>query len=451
MKIVITGGLGYIGTELCKLYSGQTRQHDITVIDNRFISERVKQLQDWGIHFIHGDILNHLLITEVLRGAHLIYHLAGITDVAYTKFESDSEKDKLITDVGVTGTRLILSRMESTAKIVFPSTHVVFEGLCKENITDLLMLPEEEPLAPKLTYARGKAQSEEDIKNSGRSYVIARLGSVYGYSTDTMRINIMPNLFSKIASQGGTIKLFADGVQIKSLVHVVDVARALKWLGEETFYRETFHLSSENMSVRQVAEICKKHNSDCLLQSTNDPIPNLGYTLSNHKLLACGFRFLHNIGDAIEEMVTNWKERPKKQSEEKILQGEDKYIDERGEISNYELPEPINLIGLIYSESGAIRANHFHPIQEQKCLLISGEYISVTKDLLFPNATIKVQKVRPGDLSIIPPNVAHAMIFTKDSVFVNLVNGERKHKNYGVTHTIPYELVNENLAAQLTQ
>ena len=43
-KIVITGGLGYIGTELCKLYSGVSWNNTIIVIDNRFISERVNQL-----------------------------------------------------------------------------------------------------------------------------------------------------------------------------------------------------------------------------------------------------------------------------------------------------------------------------------------------------------------------------------------------------------------------
>ena len=60
---------------------------------------------------------------------------------------------------------------------------------------------------------------------SNKNYVILRLGSVYGYSTDTMRINIMPNLFSKIASQNGTINLFSGGKQIKSLVPLIDVAR----------------------------------------------------------------------------------------------------------------------------------------------------------------------------------------------------------------------------------
>ena len=42
---------------------------------------------------------------------------------------------------------------------------------------------------------------EKQLKESGKNYVILRLGSVYGYSNDTMRIDIMPNLFSKIASQ----------------------------------------------------------------------------------------------------------------------------------------------------------------------------------------------------------------------------------------------------------
>ena len=57
-KIIITGALGYIGTELCKIYSGHSWNDNITVIDNRFISERVNQLRKWNIKFINGDILD---------------------------------------------------------------------------------------------------------------------------------------------------------------------------------------------------------------------------------------------------------------------------------------------------------------------------------------------------------------------------------------------------------
>ena len=66
-KIIITGGLGYIGTELCKLYSGLSWHHSITVLDNRFVSERVSQLRKWNINYIHGNILDKKLVTHLLK------------------------------------------------------------------------------------------------------------------------------------------------------------------------------------------------------------------------------------------------------------------------------------------------------------------------------------------------------------------------------------------------
>ena len=61
-KIIITGGLGYIGTELCKIYSGYSWNDEVVVIDNRFISERVNQLRNWNINYVQGDILNKDII-----------------------------------------------------------------------------------------------------------------------------------------------------------------------------------------------------------------------------------------------------------------------------------------------------------------------------------------------------------------------------------------------------
>ena len=61
-KIVITGGLGYIGTDLCKIYSGVSSNNKIIIIDNRFISERVNQIRNWNMEFIHGDILDKDLV-----------------------------------------------------------------------------------------------------------------------------------------------------------------------------------------------------------------------------------------------------------------------------------------------------------------------------------------------------------------------------------------------------
>ena len=107
-KIVITGGIGYIGTELCKIYSGYSWHHKIKVIDNRFISERVNQIRKWNMEFIHGDILDKEMLKKHLKDADIVHHLAGITDVPRTKSESTKEKDERIKLVGERGTQNIL-------------------------------------------------------------------------------------------------------------------------------------------------------------------------------------------------------------------------------------------------------------------------------------------------------------------------------------------------------
>ena len=56
-----------------------------------------------------------------------------------------------------------------------------------------------------------------------------------------------------------------------------------------------------------------------------------------------------------------------------------------------------------------------------------------------------------GQISIIKPNVAHTMVFSKDTTFLNLVRGERNHENYGITHTIPYKFVDEEERDTLLQ
>jgi nucleoside-diphosphate-sugar epimerase len=439
-KIIITGGLGYIGTELCKLYSGVSWHHDILVIDNRFISERVSQIRNWNMEFIQGDILDKNLIKKYCYDADVIHHLAGVTDVPRTKTESTHLQDKKIKEVGELGTQNILDVINDKCKIIFPSTHVVYEGIneVKKNIR------EKEETKPVLSYSTSKSVNEEQLKKSGKNYIILRLGSVYGYSSDSMRVDIMPNLFSKIASQNGTLKLFAGGRQIKSLVPLIDVARCFKFMEEKNdVATETFNLTKDTVTVKEVAEICKKHNPKIILKETNDEVPNLGFSLSNKKLLDTGFEFLYNLDQNIKEMIQKWSKQSLIKDLEHVKDGENLFIDKRGVISNHELTEPINLIGMIESKKGTIRANHYHPQQEQKCLFTKGQIIEIFQDIINPNSPKITQVVSAGQLSIIKPNVAHTMVFTKDTTFLNLVRGERDHENYGITHTIKHNFVDE--------
>ena len=289
-----------------------------------------------------------------------------------------------------------------------------------------------------------KQLTREQLKNSGKNYIILRLGSVYGYSSDTMRLDIMPNLFSKITSQNGILKLFAGGRQIKSLVPLIDVARCFKFMEEkENLKSETYNLTKDTLTVKEVAEICKKHNPQIELKETNDEVPNLGFSLSNTKLSKTGFKFLYGIDESIKEMIQKWSKQDLIKELEHVRDGEGLFIDKRGMISNHELTEPINLIGLIDSKKGTIRANHYHPQQEQKCLFTKGQIIEVYQDIINPNSPKITQVVNAGQLSIIKPNVAHTMVFSKDTTFLNLVRGERDHENYGITHTIKHVFVDE--------
>ena len=92
-KIVIMGALGYLGTELCKLYSGESWFHNVVAIDSRFVSKRVNQLNEWNIKFHQGQILDKEFLNKHLNDADIVHHLAGVTDVAYVKKESKPDQD----------------------------------------------------------------------------------------------------------------------------------------------------------------------------------------------------------------------------------------------------------------------------------------------------------------------------------------------------------------------
>ena len=444
-KIVITGGLGYIGMELCRLYSGLSWKDKIIVIDEKFFSERVNELKNWNIEFIQNTILDKKFIRNILKDADTVHHLAGITDVAYIKDDINVERDKKIEEVAIRGTQNIIETIPDKCKLIFPSTHVIFDGLNKAKRN----LSEKAIPCPTLAYSKSKLQNEKQIISQVKNYVILRLASVYGYSKDSLRISIVPNLFSKITSQNGNIKLFSNGRQLKSLVPLLDTARCFKFMEENIFNREIYNLSKDSITINDIASICKKINPKIIITKTKDKIPNPGYTLSNKKLLSTGFKFLYNLEESIKEMINKWSVNKASLELEYKRNGEKEFIDHRGKISNFELTEPINLIGYIESKKGSIRANHFHPIQEQKCLLIKGKYISIYKNLLDKESPKITQIVNAGDIVITRPNVAHAMVFLEDSILLNLVRGEREHNNYGITHTIQYQLVSKEESEDL--
>ena len=121
--------------------------------------------------FYQGEILDKNFLNKHLKDADVVHHLAGITDVAYVKKESNQAKDENIKKIAIEGTNNVLNSISNNCKIIFPSTHVIYEGL-RESKKDI---KEEEIPCPVLAYSSSKVKNEEDIKKSNKNYIILRL------------------------------------------------------------------------------------------------------------------------------------------------------------------------------------------------------------------------------------------------------------------------------------
>ena len=300
-KNILITGLGYIGFSLCKLLS-KDNKYKITVIDNQFYPSRVKWCFENGISFFHRDLFN---LKDLLGNINILINTAGITSVPQTKEQSSPEIDNQIYRVGIEGTRAILNNIRNDCLFVHLSTHCVFDGL-QEQLFDI---NEFKPQCPLLAYGQSKSQNEVDLLNGINDHIILRLASVYGYGEDATRWRILPNLFSKMAGLNEVIKVFGSGENIKPLIGLDDVCRAIKYLIESDNKNEIYHLINDHKSVIEVAKICQKYNPDLIIENTLDKIPNLGYTLSNKKILNTGFEFKQNLDEEIGKMIKIWSNK----------------------------------------------------------------------------------------------------------------------------------------------
>ena len=296
-KILITGCLGYIATELISVLDSE--KYEIVGIDSNYIDLVVKNLEKRNIIFYKQDVFDS---ADLISWADIIIHLSSITKVPIIQSEETEEISQNIYKNGTLATLFVLENMRADARIIFTSTHVVHNGL-QETIFNI---EENYPVCPLLSYPRSKAESEVDIINSGLNYTIFRLGTVYGYNPQ-IRFAVV-NLFAKMAGLNQTIKLFGGGTNYKSLVAVQDVIRAIEMAIESNILdNNLYNLANDNITVKGIANICKKYNSNLEILETPDEVINKGYTISSQKILDTGFHFLQDLDHEIARMIEIWK------------------------------------------------------------------------------------------------------------------------------------------------
>lgn len=302
-KILITGGSGYIGCELGFLLN--TKIYDLTFVDFNFLPNiesvfKQKQINILNKNFFDIDISNF----------DLIVHLAYITDVTRIKKSELANYDLDAEKINLDGVNYICQNSNQNCKIIYPSTHVVFEGLEQESINPIV-INEKTQLCAKSVYSKQKLQNEIDIINSKKNYIIFRLGSVYGIN-DNINTKILTNLFCFHTIKNKSLKLFSGGVNYKPIVCVKDVAKAIEFMindhfNDQEFNQEIYNLSNQSLTVEEIAKICQKYSPDLEITKTNDPIPNLGYIFDYKKIIDTGFIFKENVDTHIFNMINYWK------------------------------------------------------------------------------------------------------------------------------------------------
>lgn len=295
-KILITGGAGFIGSYLINKLKNKK---NIIVVDKVKNKKTFLKFKKLNIKYVIGNLLDKNFSKKIYNNTNIIYHLAGTVKVPNTDFNLDIQKETKIYNEATRIMQNLINYTSNKAKVIFPSTHLIFENCKKDNQT---FYETSSPLT-NLAYSRSKLKCEQMIIESGIKFNILRLGSVYGFAENEKRMFNLPNLFPLRAKKKLDLKLFSNGVQIKSIISVKDVVDAMLFLSKKEYNNEIYHLVSEHMTVRKIAETCKIINPKIKLVCTKDQIPYVGYYVNCDKISKKGFKFGYLYEDFVKEFL----------------------------------------------------------------------------------------------------------------------------------------------------
>src|SRR5262245_41461421 len=215
MNILITGGAGYIGTELIDELSKNNSVERIKVYDNLsrgnynfFFGKNSGQKK---IKFIQGDILDSRKIRKELKGIDIVFHLAAKVTTPFANIDSH-----FFEQINHWGTAELVYAMEesSVKKFIFTSSASIYGSTS-------VPATEETPPHPTSFYGVSKQRAEEHVKRLFEKFptVILRCGNVYGYSK-SMRFDAVINRFMFDANFINRITINGSGTQSRSFIHI---------------------------------------------------------------------------------------------------------------------------------------------------------------------------------------------------------------------------------------
>lgn len=254
MKVLITGGAGYIGTELINLLVWNSLVDKVIVYDNLsrmnynlFLGLKLQKHPK--LSFVKGELLDSRSLRKVLQGVDVVYHLAAKVTTPFAS--SDSHAYEQVNHWGTA--ELVYAIEESNVKkFIYTSSSGVYGS--SEEAADEVTAPN-----PKTFYAISKLRGEEHVRrliNKIDTYIF-RCGNVYGYSK-SMRFDSVLNKFVFEANFNKIVTIQGDGKQSRSFIHIDLVSKALNNLLSSNLPGGTYNLVEKNIKVFDIVDELKQ-------------------------------------------------------------------------------------------------------------------------------------------------------------------------------------------------
>ncbi|BDH79824.1 dTDP-glucose 4,6-dehydratase [Methanothermobacter tenebrarum] len=304
MRIIVTGGAGFIGSNFIKYMLKEHPQYEIINLDALTYCGNLENLQgvedNPNYKFVKGDITDKRLVDDLTQGADVIINFAAESHVD----RSIQDPSKFLkTNVIGTQTLLEAAKKHNIQKYIQISTDEVY-GSCEK-----CYFTEETPLAPNSPYAASKASADLFVRAYHKTYNlpvnITRSSNNYGPYQFPEKF--IPLIITN-ALENKPIPIYGDGMNIRDWIHVYDHCRAIDLVLHHGRQGEIYNIGGGNEKrnievVKLILEILGKDES--LIRFVEDrPGHDRRYAMDSKKIKReLGWKPTYKFREGLEETI----------------------------------------------------------------------------------------------------------------------------------------------------